>query len=270
MRSCSFPALRGPGDRLPDHPVLHHPCLEPQTQQLRKPAGPTPAQRPGQAASAGQTRRKSCECQPLRPTPGRVGTRPECSQGLQRRPAGTKAIRDLQEVGLENRLQHQPRGLLTDPVTDRRDPERPPTTIRLRDPHTPDRRRAIRPSQQRTASSPSIRSTPYSSTPANVNDQRQPHPYSPAPASTPPEGRHSSRSGHTERGNGVPGTAWHMPIAPVEVLAHPRPRPPTPFRWPGRRAKARRGDWTARGDHALTLTFSARVIKAGVLRSQRL
>jgi hypothetical protein len=68
---------------------------------------------------------------------------PDALERLQRRPPGTEPIRDLQKVGLEDRLQHQPGRLLTNPVADRRDPERPHTTTWLRDPHAPDRRGAI-------------------------------------------------------------------------------------------------------------------------------
>ena len=65
-------------------------------------------------------------------------------KGVQRRTLGAEAIGDLQKVGLEDRLQHHPRSLLNNPVTDRRDTQRPLTTIWLGDRHTPHRRRTIR------------------------------------------------------------------------------------------------------------------------------
>ena len=78
--------------------------------------------------------------------------------------------------------------------------------------------------------------------------RHRPHPGSYAPASTPPTGRHPARYGHTTRGSVAPGTALHMHIACVGVLARPRQWPPTaPFRWTSRRAKARRGRWVEPG-----------------------
>ena len=171
---------------------------------------------------------------------------PDALRGVRRRPPRPKAVRDLQEVGLEDRLQHQPRRLLNDPVTDRRDPQRPAATIRLGDRHAPNRRGTIRALPKRTLK---LAEHPLDAVRLDLG-QRQPidagrAPVPAAPASTPPAGRHSCRSGHTARENDAPGTAWHMPIACVGVLARPRQWPPTPFRWTGRRASARRGRWVA-------------------------
>jgi hypothetical protein len=143
-------ALRGPGDRRPDHSVLHHPCLEPQTQQLDHPPVRHPLSDQTQQLLLVKLAEEVANVGLCDPHPASRERDPDALQCLQRRPAGTKAIRDLQEVGLEDRLKHQPCRLLTDPVTDRRDPERPLATIGLRDRHAPDRRGTIRTLSQST------------------------------------------------------------------------------------------------------------------------
>ena len=80
-----------------------------------------------------------------------------------------------------------------------------------------------------------------------------------APASTPPTGRHSCRSGHTAHGNAASCSAWHAPIACVGVVA-----------------LCRRPDYAVPGvvgrrpGHALALTPATSTIKAGSLPSSAL
>ncbi len=251
-------------------PIVHHPCLEPQAQQFEHPPIRDPLGHQRQQLLLVDRAEIVPDVGLRDPHRVRVGTRPGCAQAPAAPTAWAKTVGDLQKVGLEDRLQHQPRRLLTDPVADRRDAQRPHTTIWLADRHAPHRRRTIRALTKSTLSSPSIRSTPYSSTSASVTNRRRPRPGSYAPASTPPTGRHSDRSGHTERENGDPGTAWHMPIACAEVLAHPH-------QWPQLHHFAGRDDGrepagvvgSDNADHALTLTSTARMIKAGALRSRR-
>src|SRR4029077_12500278 len=65
--------------------------------------------------------------------------------GLHSRPARPEPERARKEFRLENRLQHEPRRLLADPVTNDRDAKRPPPPRRFGDPPPPHRRRPVAP-----------------------------------------------------------------------------------------------------------------------------
>ena len=148
--SSHHAALRRPGDRLPEHPVLHHPRLKPQPHEPQHPPirdslrderqQPLLVDLPEEVADVGL-------CDPHRAARERDA---DALRGVRRRPPWPKAVRDLQEVGLKDRLQNQPGRLLDDAITDRRDPQRPAATIRLRDRHPPNRQGAIRALPKRT------------------------------------------------------------------------------------------------------------------------
>src|SRR5215207_8735280 len=59
-------------------------------------------------------------------------------------PPGPESVGDRQKVGLEDRFQHHPQGLLHDPVGDRRDPQRAGLPSRFRDQHPTHGRGPIR------------------------------------------------------------------------------------------------------------------------------
>ena len=68
---------------------------------------------------------------------------PQTLQRLRGRALGAEAVRARTKVRLEDRLQHQLRRHLDDPVTDRRDAERAHAPVRLRDVPAKDRLRPI-------------------------------------------------------------------------------------------------------------------------------
>ncbi len=72
-------------------------------------------------------------------------------QGLRRAALWPKPIRRGPEVGLEDGRQHERRGHLHHPVSNRGNAERPLPAVRLRDVSPPDRRRTIRTCAQRDA-----------------------------------------------------------------------------------------------------------------------
>ena len=148
--SSHHAALRGPRDRTPQHPFLDHTRTEPLAHELEH----TPIRDP----------LSDLPEQPLvidrREVVADVGLEHEAvpvderaTQHLLRfrgRPTRAKPKRDLQKVGLENGLKHDPRCLLDNPVLDGRDPQRPHTTLGLGDQNPPDRPRAIGPLAQIT------------------------------------------------------------------------------------------------------------------------
>jgi hypothetical protein len=137
------PALRSPGHRTPELALIHHPCLEPLADQLDHPSVRDPL----------SDHRQQPVVVDLPEIVPNVGFENEGMPGderpaehllrVRRRPTRPKPERDRQEVGLENGLKHDPRGLLNHPVLHGRDAQRPNTTLRLRDRDPPDRQRAI-------------------------------------------------------------------------------------------------------------------------------
>ena len=136
-------ALGNPGDRLGVDPILHHTCTQPQPQQLEHPPNRDPlSHHPQQLllVNLAEIVPDIGLCDP-HPPGDKTGT--DALKPSSRLPPGTKTIRDLQKVGLKNRLQHQTRRLLNYPVANRRDTQRPHTTIRLTYRHPPHRQRTI-------------------------------------------------------------------------------------------------------------------------------
>ena len=185
-------ALRSPRDRLPEHPFVHHTCLEPLPHELEHtpvrdslrdlPEQPLVVDRGEVIADVGLEH----EAVPVdeRSTQHLLG--------VSGRPAWTEPKRGIQKVSLEDGLKHDTRGLLNNPILDGRDAKRPHTTPGLGDQNPPDRPRSINPLAQVTLQA-RPKAAPHRTPappPASENRPRQ-HPCSSAHASTPPTGRHS-------------------------------------------------------------------------------
>ncbi len=158
------PALRSPGDRPLKAPVHHHPCLQPQADQLQHPPVRHPAPHLGEQPLMADLAEEVPDVE----LHDKVAARDEPgSQPLHRlhsRPLRPEPERARQEIRLEHRLQHYLRRLLGHPVADRRDTERPLAAIWLRDVHAPGGRGTVRALAQVSAEAqPGAGRTPYSS-----------------------------------------------------------------------------------------------------------
>jgi site-specific DNA recombinase len=115
------PALRSPGDRPLKAPVCHHPCLQPQADQLQHP----PVRHP--PAHLGQQPLMADLAEEVPDVELHDKLAPDDEPGSQpfhrhrRRPPGPEPERARKEVRLEHRLQHDLGRLLRHPVADRRD-----------------------------------------------------------------------------------------------------------------------------------------------------
>jgi hypothetical protein len=138
-------ALRGPSERTPQHPLLHHTRLQPLPYQLehppiRDPLGDLDKQqlvvdRGEVVADVGLEN----EAVPVDERTTQHLLRLRC------RTTRAESIRGLQKASLENGLKHDPHGLLDNPIPNGRDPQRPHTTPGLGNLNPPDRPRAIAP-----------------------------------------------------------------------------------------------------------------------------
>ena len=137
-------ALRGPGDWPPDLPVFHHPSAQHHAQELED----------GLVADAFLHRLHQLLMRDRRKTAGdvRLGHPPaappalinEYLQGVVRRPLRAEPEAGWQEVRLKDRLEHDLRRGLHDPVADRGNRQRPLLRrARLRDHHPPGRQRPV-------------------------------------------------------------------------------------------------------------------------------
>ena len=137
-------ALRGPGDWPPDLPVLHHPGAQHHAQELQD----------SLVADAFLHRLHQLLMRNRRETAGdvRLGHPPaappalinEYLQGVVRRPLRAEPEAGWQEVRFEDRLEHDLRRGLHDPVADRGNRQRPLLIrARLRDHHPPGRQRPV-------------------------------------------------------------------------------------------------------------------------------
>ena len=148
-RGRDHPALRGPGDRPPDLPVLHHPRAQHRAQQLQH----------GLIADAFLHRlhellvrnrgKAGSDVRLHHPPAALPGLINEHLQGIVRRPPRAEPEAARQEVRLEDRLKHDLRRSLHDPVTDSGNRQRPLLIrARLRDEHPPGRHRPVPPLPQ--------------------------------------------------------------------------------------------------------------------------
>ena len=138
------PALGSPGDRPLKAPFHHHPCLQPQADQLQHPPVRHPPPHLGQQPLMADLAEEVPDAG-LRDkaVPGdEPGSQPLLR--LHGRPPRPEPVRARKEVRLEHRLQHDLRGLLRHPVADRRDAQRPLTAVWLRDVHAPGGRGTVR------------------------------------------------------------------------------------------------------------------------------
>jgi site-specific DNA recombinase len=137
------PALRGPGDRPLKTRLRHHPCLQPQADQLEHPPVAHPlghlSQQPLMADLAEEV--ADVELRDELAARDEPGAKP--LHRLRRRPLRPEPVRARMEVRLENRFQHNLRGGLSHPVTDRRDTQRPLAVIGFGDVHAPGRRGTV-------------------------------------------------------------------------------------------------------------------------------
>ena len=138
------PALRSPGDRPLKAPVRHHPCLQPQADQLQHPPVRHPfphlGQQPVMADLAEEV--PDVELRDKLAARDEPGSQP--FHRLRGGPLRPEPERARKEIRLEHRLQHQLRRLLGHPVTDRRNAQRPLAAIWLRDVHAPGGRGTVR------------------------------------------------------------------------------------------------------------------------------
>ena len=137
------PALRSTRDR-PRHPTLgHHPCSQPQPQQLEHPAIRHPAadqfQQPLMIDPAEEI--TDVELHDMSSTLDEPDPKP--FHRLRGGPFRPEPIRARQEIRLEDRFQHELDRLLRHPVPHRGYPQRPLAALWFRDLHPPHWRRAI-------------------------------------------------------------------------------------------------------------------------------
>ncbi len=124
---------------------------------------------------------------------------PQRLQRHRRAPPRPKPIRTRQKIRLEDGFQHQLHRHLRHPVPNRRDPQRPLPSIGLR--YVPRRTTLGRysPARNSAPSSSRKRSTPYARRRGSTGRRFPRCRGCVSLASTLPEGRHSSRLGHTAR-----------------------------------------------------------------------
>ena len=137
------PALRCPRDRLGDHPVSKHTCLQPQPDQLEHPP----------VRHALRDQRKQPRMVDLPEEVPDVGLEDELLPARKRHPDHFQSIggrqpravpeATRQEVGLEDWFEDELRCLLTHPVAHGRDAQRPLPAVRLGDLHPTHQRRAV-------------------------------------------------------------------------------------------------------------------------------
>jgi len=137
------PALRSPRDRPLELTFHHHPCLQPQADQLEHPPVRHPpahlSEQPVMADLAEEVADVELRDELVtRDEPG-----PEPFHRLRGRPPRPEPVRARREIRLENRLQHDLGRLLGHPVTNRRNAKRPRAALRFRDVHAPGRRGTV-------------------------------------------------------------------------------------------------------------------------------
>ena len=115
-------ALRGSRLRVGDHPTLEHPGPQPTPQQLQHPPVRHPPLPPGPSGRHGRSASKhalmSASSTHSRP---RLAVDPDGLEGLMGRPLRAEPETDRQEVGLEDRLEHDLRCRHHHPVRARRE-----------------------------------------------------------------------------------------------------------------------------------------------------
>ncbi len=138
------PALRRPRDRLLEHPVDHHPGLQPLPDQLeRAPVRDPPLhQTHHHVVVDGPEEVRDVELD--RPHKAFRERNPDRFQRVGRRPLRPIPIRARQKFSLKDRLTHDLHRRLHDPVAHRGDAQRAHPTSRLGNVHTPGRRGTIR------------------------------------------------------------------------------------------------------------------------------
>ena len=145
---------------------------------------------------------------------------------------GRKPYDERAEVGLEDRLQHDRRRHLRDPIPHRGNAERPLPAIGLRDVSPQNRLRSIRACAQRGVGARRACAPRRTARRDRASrDRRPPRRGSPSPAAMPPAGRHACRSDPVGHGSGAPGIAWLRPRVDVAIGARCRS------------ADAHRGNW---------------------------
>ena len=252
-----------------DRPVVHHTRIQPQPDQLEHPpirhAPPDLDQQPVLVDLAEEVPDVGLDDRTCRPrgNPTRIISSASVATALRAEPVTTR-----QEVGLENRFQHQLRRLLRHPVAHRRDAQRPlrPSGLGIST-----RRTGAGRYMPARRSSRKFRQHPLD---AVVLHRGQGHPIDP--------GRTTIRSHplprlhqdvtpadpvDTGRGNADPQTAWPQPIACVGVLAL-CPTGGKPVQLDGPRLPAGVVGPGGPG-HALTLTSTTSTTEVGALPSRR-
>ena len=183
-------------------------------------AGRRPGVRPGPSARRGRSRQSSLDVSVEHPHPAPVGRRPDRLQGLMGRALRAEPETAPEEVGLEDRFEHDLRCRHHHPVSHSRDAERPglPRLARLGDVHPPQRLRPIRTGPQLAASPSRKRRTPEPSTSAMVTPSTPGAPWLAGRRPTPSTSRRCGRPCRRGRGTDVRDPAWHCGTARVEGL----------------------------------------------------
>ena len=168
MRSCALRALRGAGDRLPH--VRRHPSGQTSGRQAQQPVYPASDTRSATRSISfcWSISSKQLRCQPLRPTHSRAVTRPECSQSPAT-PTGGDESRRRPRKSPPRRSAPAPTGGLLQTLSQTvgiPSGRLPPSGLGIVTRLTGEGRQG--PSRRAHCNSPSIRSTPDSSTAANV------------------------------------------------------------------------------------------------------
>jgi len=137
------PALRSPGDRPLELPVLHHSCLQPQADQFQHPPVRHPFPHLGEQPLMADLAEEvpDIELRDKLAPRDEPGTEP--FHRLRGRPLRPEPVRARQEIRLEEGFQHDLGRLPGHPVTHRRNAERPLAAIGLRDVHAPGRRGTV-------------------------------------------------------------------------------------------------------------------------------